>query len=446
MSSKFALDPVSGIPDPPDDDSMIFEWARELTRSLQKDHISNVDRTETIVMSANGLDTRPTESGSRRFFFDEKTGTLYLDSENKSGLEEWVKINNKTSWALEGTGVHVIYSSSLPYSAGTSGTFSFDEEVYDKNDYWTSGSPTDIDFSTSRKYQILFVATIDNLATGKELLISIDIDGTSSEMIVGEFASTISSGAGEEYELRMSFLKDITDVNTLKFVWASAATYDLQECYAIVTPVAQSDISIATPDETGISDHGLLSGLGDDDHSLYLLASDATNRATFASYWTDLTDSGETSLHTHDIDVSPLYLDNNDPIYWRNKDNGGWIEVIVVNNFDNLFIGNATDIVNLTIQANEDINVTAHTGDITWAASDGAVQITAAGTGKNLTLNAYNNKIDLNCSIIDASGGGRLRLPYLGAIPASPVNGDIWMESDGLHLYYGGAEKIVAGV
>ncbi|HET6454546.1 MAG TPA: hypothetical protein VFI02_09100, partial [Armatimonadota bacterium] len=42
--------------------------------------------------------------------------------------------------------------------------------------------------------------------------------------------------------------------------------------------------------------------------------------------------------------------------------------------------------------------------------------------------------------------GGYIQLPYLGAAPASPANGMIWMESDGLHIYYAGAEKTVAGV
>lgn len=46
-------------------------------------------------------------------------------------------------------------------------------------------------------------------------------------------------------------------------------------------------------------DHGGMDGLADDDHAQYLLASDATNRATFASNWTDLTDGGVTSLHSH---------------------------------------------------------------------------------------------------------------------------------------------------
>lgn len=43
--------------------------------------------------------------------------------------------------------------------------------------------------------------------------------------------------------------------------------------------------------------------MGDDDHALYLLASDATDRSTFATNWTDLTDTGNTTLHVHDIYV-----------------------------------------------------------------------------------------------------------------------------------------------
>ena len=42
-------------------------------------------------------------------------------------------------------------------------------------------------------------------------------------------------------------------------------------------------------------------------------------------------------------------------------------------------------------------------------------------------------------------GQGVVKLPYLSAAPAALENGMIWMESDGLHLYYGGAEKTVAG-
>jgi hypothetical protein len=43
-------------------------------------------------------------------------------------------------------------------------------------------------------------------------------------------------------------------------------------------------------------------------------------------------------------------------------------------------------------------------------------------------------------------GDGVIKLPYLGAAPAGLEDGMIWMENDGLHLYYNSAEKVVAGV
>jgi len=42
-------------------------------------------------------------------------------------------------------------------------------------------------------------------------------------------------------------------------------------------------------------------------------------------------------------------------------------------------------------------------------------------------------------------GSGLVVLPYLSGIPADVANGAIWMESDGLHIYYNDAEKTVAG-
>ena len=73
---------------------------------------------------------------------------------------------------------------------------------------------------------------------------------------------------------------------------------------------AGSNITITEYDESGaisiastgggVTDHGALTGLDpDDDHTQYLLASDATNRSTFATNWIDLTDAGETTLHSH---------------------------------------------------------------------------------------------------------------------------------------------------
>lgn len=56
--------------------------------------------------------------------------------------------------------------------------------------------------------------------------------------------------------------------------------------------------------------HANLDGLTLDDHTQYILASSATSRAVFATNWTDLTDSGGTTLHTH----SYLPLDGSVPM------------------------------------------------------------------------------------------------------------------------------------
>ena len=55
---------------------------------------------------------------------------------------------------------------------------------------------------------------------------------------------------------------------------------------------------------------------------------------------------------------------------------------------------------------------------------------------------------DLRYLKLDCSNGpltGVVKLPYLTGAPASLENGMIWMESTGLHIYYGDAEKTVAG-
>jgi hypothetical protein len=49
-----------------------------------------------------------------------------------------------------------------------------------------------------------------------------------------------------------------------------------------------------------LGDHGDIPGLTDDDHTQYILVTDLeADRATINSYWEDLTDGGETELHTH---------------------------------------------------------------------------------------------------------------------------------------------------
>jgi hypothetical protein len=61
-------------------------------------------------------------------------------------------------------------------------------------------------------------------------------------------------------------------------------------------------------------------------------------------------------------------------------------------------------------------------------------------TGGDLLLCDGGGNVDLT------GGANALIVPYLGAAPSGLTNGMVWMESDGLHIYYAGAEKTVAGV
>ena len=563
MSSEFVLDPVAGIPDPPTDESQVLEWAQALTESLQRDHVANVDRTETSIMSESGLGKRPDETGSRRFYFDEKTGTLYLDSENPQGVAEWFNINNAPEYVPDGIGVHVIYSSSLPYSAGASGIFSFDEEVYDKSDYWDGGSPTEINPPSAKTYQVVFVATIDNLADTNHLLIALDIDGVSTEMNVGEFAQAASTGAGEEYELKISCLKEMNENNTLTFMWAAGATFDMSECYAVVTPMTLLGGGGATPDDSGITDHGLLSGILDDDHTQYLLASAAGGRAQFSTYWTDLTDGGETALHSHaaaticlptgeafqikntsnscrdmvrflsnvmyfgddsypmNVDGSTVHIDSGGTLTLTgtainiNSESNGDIDInstgaLILDASGIVYLHSAADLIyiqdynvalmgriagsatyyemvkvgvsegtsnhavlgstglNTTVMANTVVRLGRYESKVHLQQSTGTYYQALWAEGDDLKIGTadwdklictFSGEINLTAGagirlepgasqVITAAGildvNDNLRLQY--SDPGSHSNGDIWMESDGLHIWYAGAEKVVAGV
>lgn len=73
-----------------------------------------------------------------------------------------------------------------------------------------------------------------------------------------------------------------------KLYFKSGGLYYIDDLGAVIGPIGAP-----------VTDHGSLGGLGDDDHSIYLLASAAGGRATFATNWTDLTDGGSTTLHSH---------------------------------------------------------------------------------------------------------------------------------------------------
>lgn len=119
-----------------------------------------------------------------------------------------------------------------------------------------------------------------------------------------------SGGSGSSGVTDHGALTGLTDDDHTQYSLADG-TRDFSGVVVGVTPTAASHLATKGYIDNRLSnfygifsaiaatDHGALTGLTDDDHSQYLLASDATNRATFAANWADLTDGGETSLHSH---------------------------------------------------------------------------------------------------------------------------------------------------
>ena len=74
-----------------------------------------------------------------------------------------------------------------------------------------------------------------------------------------------------------------------------------------------------------------------------------------------------------------------------------------------------------------------------------AIQRTRTQLFPTLPVENYFKIFDSLSAGMYIRGDGVVKLPYTGGAPDSLVNGMIWMEADGLHMYRGGAEYTVTG-
>lgn len=116
-------------------------------------------------------------------------------------------------------------------------------------------------------------------------------------------------------------------------------------------------------------DHGGLGGLSDDDHTQYLLASAATDRTTFAANWTDLTDAGATTLHKHDHGGMDGLADDDHTQYV--------LRSILTTNGD-LFTRAAGVVDRIAIGTNDQV-LTVVSGAPAWADAAGGTDFFASG-------------------------------------------------------------------
>ena len=79
------------------------------------------------------------------------------------------------------------------------------------------------------------------------------------------------------------------------------------------------------------------------------------------------------------------------------------------------------------------------------ATSTNAYEVLKVNTSNNVVLGSTSlGDMIVRADTFSCANTDNVRLPYAAA--SSPANGSIWMESDGLHIYYGGSEYTVAGV
>lgn len=119
----------------------------------------------------------------------------------------------------------------------------------------------------------------------------------------------------------------------------------------------------------------------------------------------------------------------------------------------------SADILDGTVDISTDTNLTAGTNitltdddlnvDDAFLINDANDTTTGSLTMVNCTASSTVTAAVVDTQYIEYSSGGPvilrdvLQLQNLSGVPSSPTNGMIWMESDGLHIYYNGAEKKV---
>tara|TARA_Y100000310_G_scaffold327914_1_gene395083 strand:+ start:502 stop:759 length:258 start_codon:yes stop_codon:yes gene_type:complete len=67
------------LPPPPQNQQDVLRWAVQFQTAMSRNHLALARRLEEIILQGVTADM-PTADGSRRFFWDETTSSLYYDS------------------------------------------------------------------------------------------------------------------------------------------------------------------------------------------------------------------------------------------------------------------------------------------------------------------------------------------------------------------------------
>lgn len=191
------------------------------------------------------------------------------------------------------------------------------------------------------------------------------------------------------------------------------------------------DTVVITNTAPGIEDHGLLTGLSDDDHPQYAKV-DHSHPVDAAALWTyrnthTMTDPGNGSFHTNNVSLTLTSR-----LAVSVEDHGGTdvTKVLVQLQVDDLITvqdqDNSTNFVRYKVTA-------LPTNHLTWF--EIPVVEEAVGSPDSLTNNQL-CAIDFHFNAGGGGGGtGTEETFYQPTPPVNPAVADVWMDSDGISAY-----------
>jgi hypothetical protein len=280
--------------------SDLARWAQQIHSAIFDSYIPQTDRIENMIMVGTGTTERPAAIGSRRFYYDLATRILYLDVRD-GDTEAWEVV-----FSSEGAIVVLDTSNFGKVLSASDGNLQDAMDTIDDHIHAAEEITVDV-----AGFGGILGALDDEVQHALDTLDDLqhselpdagtydhgDIDNHIDDASIHFLESSIAHGNIQDVGFYTHYeIDEHIDDATIHFLEGDISHLNIQD----IGVHDHADIDSHLYDLDFFHDHENLTGLDDDDHPAYLLASDATDRATFAASWTDLTDGGETTLHIHD--------------------------------------------------------------------------------------------------------------------------------------------------
>ena len=422
-----------------------FDWSASNGISLTDDMTNYVYVDYNSGTPVVGVETTKTANGRSKFYlgkvFREDTDLHILEAgqntteplkRTQQRLNSvFGEIQRASGMLLSAVGTRQIAISAGVYFAGLTRVVSsaFDSTATDFEYYYLlNGVWTEVDADTISNTQYNDVSTpgSESLATLSNNnygvhWVYMDVNGTC--LVVygqGDYAKLSDAEAAEPPQVSYGHIADMSILVGRVIIEKSATSFDL----------VQSAFG-QTYSSSVVTDHGDLAGLSNDDHTQYLLASSATDRTTFENNWTDLTDSGASTLHYHASD--------------RDRANHtGTQAASTISDFDTEVSNNSDVAANtsarhdaVTVTDSTEIDFTLTGQDITASLKSGSIDETKLDTSVNDSLDLADSAIQSGDLAAVATSGSYSDLSDTPTIPTALAD----LSDDATHRVVTDTEK-----